>query len=143
MRHATDQQLGLLRARARGEVSPESAAAVAEALFRATLYGDTGGLQWESVALVAHDVLAALHEDVVNWDLAAFARDVVRRHMGESVLLRWPEGLPWFDSLDTDDRLAVLAHVVQSAADADLESAGNHARRGEARAPGPGPRATP
>jgi hypothetical protein len=52
--------------------------------------------------------------------------------LGETVLLDWPdEGERWFVRLDDEDRLAVLAHVVQSAADGDAGLAARYARRAE------------
>jgi hypothetical protein len=136
VRRATEEDIALLRARVTGEASMEPAADVAEALLRVTLYGDTGGLQWHSLALLARSALAELREDAVSWDRAAFARDVVRRHLGESVLLGWPQGEAWFESLDADDRCTAWAHVVQSAADADLEFAKEYAQHAAAKLAG-------
>lgn len=99
----------------------------AEELFRLALEGWPVLLRWQGVAAAARKLAAdatavalpPLAARKALWK-AAFARDVALRHTGEGVLLDWPapEVLDWFL---LQDRLTVLAHVVQSAADVGRE----------------------
>jgi hypothetical protein len=50
--------------------------------------------------------------------MLALARDIARRHQGESALLAWPQ--TWPDFVDAPLRLRIAAHLLQSAADSEL-----------------------
>lgn len=74
--------------------------------------------------------LAALRRTTTStfpWTLR-LARDITARHMGRDALIDWPSDAE-LAQLPPARRLEILAHVVQSAADADGETAIEYAER--------------
>jgi tetratricopeptide (TPR) repeat protein len=100
----------------------EQAATGARALFRMALEGRSELVRWNGVAAGARQALERLPVDA---ELARFqanvARDIARRHDGESAQLAWPDATV-LARLPRPRRLAYLAHVVQSATDSSDET---------------------
>ena len=98
---------------------PEADKSATDALFEVALYPERNPLSWRTTAALAIHRLFALGDRgdaQITWKLG-FARDVARRHTGESVMPPWPDEETW-ESFSPDERLAVAAHLVQGAADA-------------------------
>lgn len=75
---------------------------------------------------------------VDRW-LVEIVRDAAARHEGHDSLCAWPSKAE-LRGLERGLRLEVLAHVVQSAADADWDAAGDYARRASEWLASPGER---
>jgi hypothetical protein len=109
-------------------------------LFRGALLQHTiRGVPWRAFVRGAQEVLLHLDGDTNAWERVAFARDIGRRHLGELAILDWPDEAEWFKALNGVDQLTALAHVVQSAADANLDAIGSYAQAAEARLADVGP----
>lgn len=102
---------------------------VLSALIARALEGpEPTSLGWSGVH---HLCVGALRKtDAADSDTAlllAVARDITARHLGHDALIEWPDEA-WLAALDRPRRLTILAHVVQSAADADWEEAPRYAQ---------------
>ena len=103
--------------------------ALVERLFRAALRGSSIPIGWPAVASAALGLLRTAHEwTSVERSWLEMAHAIARRHAGEGVVLRWPADL---HVLPRRIRLEVAAHVVQSAADGDLEAVNDYVERAE------------
>lgn len=121
LEHAMTALLGSSEWRRSIPRQDESVARAAEHLFRVTLRRRPNVLGNEAVVSIARAMLQGSPEgEALQWKLA-FARDVARRHLGESVVPPNPPDV-LRDAWDSGTRLAVMAHVVQGAADSDLNA---------------------
>lgn len=120
-----------LRARAlAGMLVPEDRRDQARvALFTVARARSAAALDWALIADLAVGLLGCFEpgDERASFELG-FVRDVARRHTGDGVLLAWPSSEE-LSVYDDEAQLEVLAHVVQSAADASLEDAHRYAER--------------
>ena len=108
--------------RAAGSLDPVHIETAASALFDVVLHPFTNPIGWTALAAIATGRLLLATKEMeqqTRWKLG-FARDVAKRHMGESVMPPWPDDSVW-EGFNSDQRLAVVAHLVQGAADAAHE----------------------
>ena len=126
---ALERAIHLGRALAAGELTLRP-----DELFRSALANRVSPLLgWSNLAKSAIGALrsARAQQDSSDADTEfelEFARDVALRHTGETAVMPWPpqERLRRYERAV---RLAVLAHIVQSAADGDDERARDYATR--------------
>jgi tetratricopeptide (TPR) repeat protein len=95
------------------------------AVLAAALSPARAPLSWHVVEGIATRLLEYVSYDSrAGWELA-FSRAVALRHQGTDALLDWPETL---EERPIAEQWTILAHVVQSAADGDLERAETYAK---------------
>lgn len=94
---------------------------------------------WTFVQRLAIAHLRGLDDSDPNRWLVELVRDAAARHEGHDALCAWPTR-DAIRSLERGLRLEVLAHVVQSAADADWDAAHDYARRAAEWVASPGER---
>lgn len=112
--------------RQESRASKEAFSAAADNFLQIVLRRRKERLPWYAMASIAQAHLLQeksanlLASDADCWK-AGFARDVARRHAGDGVIPCWPAEEAW-ESMPPDDRLAIAAHIVQGAADSDVEA---------------------
>lgn len=114
-------EIGLFARLERPETwSPEARQVAARALYDESRAAFSVPVGWWNLGRLASVLLLQMSpgDASLRYELE-FARDVSLRHLGYGVLIAWPSD-EWLRAQPAEERLEVLAHAVQSAADADL-----------------------
>jgi tetratricopeptide (TPR) repeat protein len=105
---------------------PETRRRAATAVFAAALSPSRAPLDWHIVEGIAVRLLAHVSPDSIEgWELD-FVRGVALRHQGTDAVLDWPDDEK-LAARSVAERWTIFAHVVQSAADGDLDRAQTYA----------------
>jgi hypothetical protein len=123
---ALDLLVGLRERAVRGTLigDPGARSRAERALFDAVLGRCRTVLDWSIIAAAAIGLLRGLEvggdeeERERAWQLE-FVRDVARRHDGLTAPIAWPEP-EFLERYDEAERMAIIAHVVQSVADGEF-----------------------
>ncbi len=117
------------RATAGTIVPAERREAARRALFDRTIHASRAALDWPVVAAIAVGLTRHVPEDDVLAQLELeLVRDVALRHAGGSLPIPWPED-ELLEGRTHEDRLTILAHIVQAAADGAWEPVPEYVRR--------------
>lgn len=114
--------IGALSALERGghfATSPGANVRASKRQFAAALHDHVPLAGWGVVRSAAIGLTKETDLDEPWRRRASFARDVARRHLGETAVLEWPDD-DWVPGLTASERMRWAAHAVQSAADGDL-----------------------
>jgi hypothetical protein len=105
---------------------PANAARLAKELYRTAIYGTPMVLGWSAVATCASALSTMVEDPEMRAKLEA-VRLIAARHAGAGELMAWPDEAE-LAAVPRSLRLRLLAHVVQSAADAGTKAI-THATR--------------
>lgn len=114
-------------------LAPERLSRATNVLFERSLEPKAPALGWDLLRAAAVGLARQTNLSSDARRRISFARDVARRHLGDSVLLDWPDEQSL--SLSRDQRLQWAAHAVQSAADANLSYVDEYIEESEALVP--------